>query len=100
MSHDVSECVDRRCQLCEAYVQGSDDACGELLRARDHGLPSWVVRCDTSCDHPRCILLWTMDFAHRAVAAKVHTDGAEAWAAANPELSAQLRDVLDEDEGE
>ena len=97
MTHDFTGCDDAACPICRAYVAGHNDVCSLLLHVRDNGLSNWVARCAAPCDHPRCTLLWTLDFAYRAVAAKAHSDGADAWATQHPGLAAQLRDVLDDD---
>lgn len=97
MSHDFIGCTDPDCQLCQAYLKGCENTYSVLLYIRNHGIPDGLRWCDTPCDHPRCTLLWTLDFAYRAVEAKAHADGAEAWTTHNPLLASQLRDVVSDD---
>lgn len=98
MPHDYEACADADCQICAAYVKGCADTCGLLIYVRNNGLPAGLGLCQEPCEHPRCALLWTLDYAYRAVAGKAHADGANAWAMAYPLLAAQVMDVMTDSE--
>ena len=98
MPHDYEACADADCEICRAYVKGSADTCGLLLYVRNNGIPAGLGLCQEPCEHPRCGLIWTLDYAYRAVAAKAHAAGANAWAELNPLLASQVRDVMTDSE--
>ncbi len=94
MTHDFNGCTDADCQICAAYVRGCEDTCGLLLFVRNNGIPSGLGLCQEPCEHGRCALIWTLDFAYRAVAAKAHGDAAAAWEKSHPLLASQVSEVM------
>ena len=83
--HDPTACNVDFCERCHAWLDGAAHGqvalAAALLAVRDHGrgaVPDLPI-CPDPCEHTFCALAWTMDVAHRAVAAAADAHNAQAW---------------------